>query len=54
MIENNVTATATAAVWEHLVDDLNATASYRAVRAYVAKRLSRLAEAGQVPLTLAR
>lgn len=39
VIENNPTATVTA-VWEHLVNDLDATVSYGAVRAYVARQRS--------------
>jgi hypothetical protein len=39
VIEKNPTATVTA-VWEHLVDDLDATVSYGAVRAYVARQRS--------------
>jgi hypothetical protein len=37
MIENNPTATVTA-VWEHLVDDLDATVSYGALRAHMARQ----------------
>jgi hypothetical protein len=40
VIGKNPTATVTA-VWEHLVDDHDATVSYGAVRAYVTKRRPR-------------